>query len=133
MNNKERIEQEIRFLFKDNSALQIQEILDECFENVCAEFGCEKEIQKSINYEINLLEISMSEILNYYKIKVEGKMARCPFHKDKNPSLSFNDEKGLWKCWGCGAKGNTITFVRKMKEMQKNGDEQRSSRRIEKD
>ena len=37
---------------------------------------------------------------------------RCPFHEDgKTPSLSISPDKGLWKCFGCGAGGDAIRFV----------------------
>ncbi len=34
----------------------------------------------------------------------------CPFHNDKKPSLSINLMDGRYNCFGCGEKGNTITF-----------------------
>lgn len=34
--------------------------------------------------------------------------ALCPFHDDRNPSLSINVETGLWLCFGCGEKGNAV-------------------------
>jgi DNA primase len=36
----------------------------------------------------------------------------CPFHSEKSPSFSVNAEQGLYYCFGCGAKGDAITFVR---------------------
>jgi len=41
----------------------------------------------------------------------------CPFHSEKSPSFSVNGEEGLYYCFGCGAKGDAITFVRE-KEQQ---------------
>ncbi len=38
----------------------------------------------------------------------------CPFHKDKNPSLSINLETGLFHCFGCGEKGNIHQFAERM-------------------
>lgn len=35
----------------------------------------------------------------------------CPFHAEKSPSFSVNDEKGFYYCFGCGAKGNVFDFV----------------------
>ncbi|MCF6147323.1 MAG: DUF927 domain-containing protein [Candidatus Kuenenia sp.] len=35
----------------------------------------------------------------------------CPFHDDKNPSLSVNVEKGVFRCFGCGKKGDAVTFL----------------------
>lgn len=34
----------------------------------------------------------------------------CPFHQDKNPSLSVNVSTGLWKCHSCNAGGDLIEF-----------------------
>ena len=34
----------------------------------------------------------------------------CPFHEDKDPSLSLNLENGLWKCWGCDKSGDIYKF-----------------------
>ncbi|MCL4314025.1 MAG: DNA primase [Actinobacteria bacterium] len=36
----------------------------------------------------------------------------CPFHEEKTPSFSVNAEDGLYYCFGCGAGGDAITFVR---------------------
>ena len=38
----------------------------------------------------------------------------CPFHSENSPSFSVNAEEGLYYCFGCGAKGDAITFVREM-------------------
>lgn len=37
---------------------------------------------------------------------------RCPFHEERTPSFSVNPVKKLYYCFGCGAKGDVITFVR---------------------
>ena len=38
----------------------------------------------------------------------------CPFHSEKSASFSVNAEQGLYYCFGCGAKGDVITFVREI-------------------
>jgi DNA primase len=35
----------------------------------------------------------------------------CPFHNEKSPSFTVNEEKGFFHCFGCGAHGDVITFV----------------------
>src|SRR3954470_3312155 len=39
-------------------------------------------------------------------------MGRCPFHEERTPSFSVNGVDKLYYCFGCGAKGDLITFVR---------------------
>ncbi|MFN0026541.1 MAG: DNA primase [Acidimicrobiales bacterium] len=36
----------------------------------------------------------------------------CPFHGEKSPSFSVNEEAGLYYCFGCQRKGDAITFLR---------------------
>jgi DNA primase len=43
--------------------------------------------------------------------------ALCPFHAEKSPSFSVNYEQGLYYCFGCGAKGDVITFVREKEHL----------------
>jgi len=35
----------------------------------------------------------------------------CPFHQDKNPSMSVSATKGIFKCFACGKAGNAVTFL----------------------
>ncbi len=41
----------------------------------------------------------------------------CPFHPEKSPSFSLNAERGFYYCFGCGAKGDVITFVREIEQL----------------
>ena len=34
----------------------------------------------------------------------------CPFHNEKSPSFTVNEDKGFYHCFGCGAHGDVITF-----------------------
>lgn len=45
-------------------------------------------------------------------------VARCPFHDDRNPSFSIytsRDGKERYHCFGCGARGDAIDFLRAMR------------------
>ncbi|MFC4260236.1 DNA primase [Marinobacter lacisalsi] len=38
--------------------------------------------------------------------------ACCPFHDEKTPSFNVRPDKGFYHCFGCGAHGDAISFVR---------------------
>ncbi|MBW8783875.1 MAG: DNA primase, partial [Novosphingobium sp.] len=37
--------------------------------------------------------------------------ACCPFHNEKTPSFTVNDDKGFYHCFGCGAHGDVIRWM----------------------
>tara|TARA_B100000678_G_scaffold176778_1_gene147441 strand:- start:1566 stop:3425 length:1860 start_codon:yes stop_codon:yes gene_type:complete len=37
--------------------------------------------------------------------------ACCPFHREKTPSFTINDDKGFYHCFGCGAHGDAIRWM----------------------
>ena len=38
----------------------------------------------------------------------------CPFHNEKTPSFTVSEDKGFYKCFGCGAHGDVIAFVQQI-------------------
>jgi DNA primase len=44
-------------------------------------------------------------------------LARCPFHEERTPSFSVNATDKFYYCFGCGAKGDLITFVRETEQL----------------
>ncbi|KKO19810.1 MAG: AAA family ATPase [Candidatus Brocadia sp.] len=67
-----------------------------------------------------LEKINYSEFYQKHvsSLKIKGKaeaLGLCPFHQDKNPSLSVNIQSGLFHCFACGCKGDVFTFYQKFK------------------
>ncbi len=48
------------------------------------------------------------------KRKGQNLWACCPFHDEKTPSFSVSPAKGIYKCFGCGAAGDAIEFVKEI-------------------
>ena len=59
--------------------------------------------------------ISLSSIIGK-RVKLTKRGNRfiglCPFHSEKTPSFNVNDEEGFFYCFGCGASGDVINYVR---------------------
>lgn len=42
----------------------------------------------------------------------------CPFHNEKSPSFTVNDNKRFYHCFGCGAHGDVIKFIMEIKRIE---------------
>jgi DNA primase len=62
-------------------------------------------------------EARIAEIVGE-RVRLERKgralVGLCPFHKEKSPSFNVNDERGFYHCFGCGASGDAIRFLREL-------------------
>lgn len=61
----------------------------------------------------DLVEVAQSYGLKLEKAGKEYK-ALCPFHSEDTASFTITPSKNLYRCMGCGAGGDSITFVREM-------------------
>lgn len=41
----------------------------------------------------------------------------CPFHNEKSPSFSVNEKKQFFYCFGCGASGTVIEFIKRIEHL----------------
>lgn len=62
--------------------------------------------------QIRLINIA-TIIEPYVELRSRGRdlWGLCPFHSEKSPSFKVDSEKGFFKCFGCDAKGDGITFI----------------------
>ncbi len=61
-----------------------------------------------------LSRIDIIEIVGgFVKLKKRGAnyLGQCPFHNEKTPSFTVSPSKEIYKCFGCGKSGNTISFL----------------------
>ncbi|MEZ4701169.1 MAG: DNA primase [Rhodothermales bacterium] len=56
---------------------------------------------------------------DYVALKRRGSnyVGLCPFHKEKTPSFNVNPEIGIYKCFGCGAGGNSFQFLMRLENI----------------
>jgi len=61
-----------------------------------------------------LSRIDIIEIIGgFVKLKKRGAnyLGLCPFHNEKTPSFTVSPAKEIYKCFGCGKSGNTVSFI----------------------
>src|SRR6267154_66818 len=65
-------------------------------------------IQKILS-RINIIDI----VGSFIKLKKRDTnyLGLCPFHNEKSPSFTVSPAKEIYKCFGCGRSGNTISFL----------------------
>lgn len=59
------------------------------------------------------------EIGKFISLKKKGNSywGLCPFHHEKTPSFSVNDQKNFFYCFGCGTGGDFFSFMQKYKNI----------------
>ncbi len=64
---------------------------------------------KEILARIDIIDI----IGGFVKLKRRGAnyLGLCPFHNEKTPSFTVSPSKEIYKCFGCGRSGNSISFI----------------------
>eukprot|EP00984_Skeletonema_dohrnii_P016006 scaffold7016_cov72-Skeletonema_dohrnii-CCMP3373.AAC.1 len=61
--------------------------------------------------------IPLTDVIETYNLdgftrtNTHSAKACCPFHDDNNPSMSIDDNRGLYKCFACGAGGDVFNFI----------------------
>jgi DNA primase len=67
------------------------------------------EIIDQIRQAANIVDIASQ----YTTLRMRGRkhVGLCPFHSEKSPSFTVDQEKQLFHCFGCGAGGDLFTLV----------------------
>ena len=60
----------------------------------------------------------VSGYLNLKKSGHDSFSGLCPFHTEKTPSFSVSPSKGVYYCFGCGAGGDAIRFIREVEQLE---------------
>ena len=68
------------------------------------------EIKERIRERVSLVDLITESGV---EVKRAGRRftALCPFHSEKTPSFSINEDEGFYKCFGCGKAGDCYTYL----------------------
>ncbi|MEP6995685.1 MAG: DNA primase [Acidobacteriota bacterium] len=74
------------------------------------------DINDSVLAELRSAADIVAVIGDHTKLKKAGRSWKglCPFHSERTPSFTVDRDKGLYHCFGCGAGGDVIHFVRQI-------------------
>jgi DNA primase len=74
------------------------------------------DITDSVMAELRAAADIVQVIGDHTRLKKAGRSWKglCPFHNERTPSFTVDREKGLYHCFGCGAGGDVIHFVRQI-------------------
>ena len=73
------------------------------------------DIAQQVKEAANILDV----VSHYVILKKSGSryMAVCPFHNERTPSFYVTPTMNMYKCFGCGERGDAISFVMKFKNI----------------
>lgn len=68
--------------------------------------------QTTIQQILSRIDI-LDVVGEFVKLKKRGAnyLGLCPFHNEKTPSFTVSPAKEIYKCFGCGKSGNSISFI----------------------
>ena len=71
--------------------------------------GITKDVIEQVRFANDIVDV----VGSYIQLKQAGGTfkALCPFHKEKTPSFTVNQQRQIYHCFGCGAGGDVFKFV----------------------
>lgn len=75
-----------------------------------------EELVAEIKNRLDIVEVVSEQVI----LKKNGNhyWGLCPFHNEKTPSFSVNPQLGIYKCFGCGAGGDALSFIMNTKGVE---------------
>ena len=75
-----------------------------------------EEVISQIKDRLDIVDV----ISQYVVLKKSGAnyLGLCPFHNDKNPSMSVSPSRGIFKCFSCGEGGDALSFLVKIQNRE---------------
>jgi len=74
-----------------------------------------REVIEEVRTSANIVDV----VGAYVSLRKRGRnyLGLCPFHSEKEPSFTVNNEKQIFHCFGCGASGSVFDFVMRTRNL----------------
>ncbi|WP_307761780.1 DNA primase [Weissella sagaensis] len=74
-----------------------------------------QQIVEEVRERVNIVDV----VSPYVQLKKQGHnlFGKCPFHEERTPSFSVNEEKQIFHCFSCGRGGNAFSFLMEVENM----------------
>lgn len=67
------------------------------------------DLKERVRSSVDIVDVVGSQL----ELRPQGRqfVARCPWHEDRRPSLTVNQQRQTWKCWVCDIGGDIFSYV----------------------
>lgn len=74
------------------------------------------DVIEEVKYKADIVDV----ISDYVRLKPSGNgyVGLCPFHNEKTPSFHVNQDKQIYKCFGCGEGGDVLNFIMNIENLE---------------
>nr|WP_257607437.1 DNA primase [Weissella sagaensis] len=74
-----------------------------------------QQLVEEVRERVNIVDV----VSPYVQLKKQGRnlFGKCPFHEERTPSFSVNEEKQIFHCFSCGRGGNAFSFLMEVENM----------------
>lgn len=69
-----------------------------------------------VKSKLDIVDVVASYVKELKKAGTNFK-ANCPFHQEKSPSFTVNQDLQIYKCFGCGKAGDAINFIQEIEKV----------------
>jgi DNA primase len=79
--------------------------------------GIDRKSLQEAKRRVSLFELVRHHVRSYRPSGTDRYMCLCPFHEERSASLLVDNQRGFYRCFGCGARGDAIRFLMDLKQV----------------
>lgn len=79
--------------------------------------GFDRAALQEAKKRVPLFELVRQHVRSFRSTGANRYMCLCPFHEERSASLLVDNERGSYRCFGCGARGDAVRFLMDLKQI----------------